>query len=129
MKATLILACVLAVFSAASVAQTNVSFTEKDATVSSNNLDTIAQVNKTLVSDYRKRVHLVGCTSAAGTPDFNIALTEQRLNAVKRFLMNGGVAEVQIETFAMGEECDTSYPPSDASEYVSVMIDENSETR
>lgn len=128
MTTNIMAVCALTAFSSAPLADTKVPFHDKEAIVSSNSFNAIATISRALVLDEDKRVHLVGCTSAAGTPEFNIALTEKRLQAVKRLLVNDGVNDTQIEVLAMGEECDTSYSISYASEYVDI-ISKNSDAR
>lgn len=67
---------------------------------------------KTLAEDFKAylamkpEAHLIltGHADVRGTPEYNQALTERRVNRVKQFLVEQGVAENDIETHAVGEE-------------------------
>ena len=49
-------------------------------------------------------VTLEGHADERGTPAYNLALGEDRGNAVKQYLMNYGLAESQISVVSYGEE-------------------------
>jgi hypothetical protein len=66
----------------------------------------------TLAEDFKKyltmkpEAHLIltGHADMRGTPEYNQALTERRVNRAKQFLVEQGIAESNIETHAVGEE-------------------------
>ncbi len=68
-------------------------------------LKTLAEDFKTYLT-MKPEAHLIltGHADARGTPEYNQALTERRVNRVKQFLVGQGVVENQIETRAVGEE-------------------------
>lgn len=49
-------------------------------------------------------VTIEGHCDERGTVEYNLALGERRANAVKTFLIDGGVAETRLETISYGEE-------------------------
>jgi outer membrane protein OmpA-like peptidoglycan-associated protein len=67
---------------------------------------------KTLATDFKgylaikPEAHLIltGHADVRGTPEYNQALTERRVNQVKQFLTEQGIVEKQIETRAVGED-------------------------
>jgi outer membrane protein OmpA-like peptidoglycan-associated protein len=67
---------------------------------------------KTLAEDFKgylaikPEAHLIltGHADVRGTPEYNQALTERRVNQVKKFLTEQGIVENQIETRAVGED-------------------------
>jgi outer membrane protein OmpA-like peptidoglycan-associated protein len=67
---------------------------------------------KTLAEDFKgyqaikPEAHLIltGHADVRGTPEYNQALTERRVNQVKQFLTEQGILENQIETRAVGED-------------------------
>jgi hypothetical protein len=67
---------------------------------------------KTLAEDFKGYIaikpeaHLLltGHADVRGTPEYNQALTERRVNRVKQYLVEQGVAENQLETKAVGED-------------------------
>jgi outer membrane protein OmpA-like peptidoglycan-associated protein len=67
---------------------------------------------KTLAEDFKgylaikPEAHLIltGHADVRGTPEYNQALTERRVNQVKQFLTGQGIVENQIETRAVGED-------------------------
>jgi outer membrane protein OmpA-like peptidoglycan-associated protein/tetratricopeptide (TPR) repeat protein len=61
------------------------------------------------LSDYLKKnpdavVGIVGYTDAVGSPDYNDKLAMKRANLVKDMLIKDGVKDLQIKTFAYGED-------------------------
>ncbi len=68
-------------------------------------LKTLAEDFKTYLA-MKPEAHLIltGHADVRGTPEYNQALTERRVNRVKQFLVGQGVVEKQIETRAVGEE-------------------------
>ncbi|MBK1702205.1 peptidoglycan-associated lipoprotein Pal [Thiococcus pfennigii] len=50
------------------------------------------------------RVTIEGHTDERGTREYNLALGDQRANAVRRFLIAEGVREAQLDTLSYGEE-------------------------
>lgn len=50
------------------------------------------------------RVTIEGHTDERGTREYNLALGDQRANAVRRFLITEGVREAQLDTLSYGEE-------------------------
>jgi outer membrane protein OmpA-like peptidoglycan-associated protein len=71
---------------------------------------------KTLAEDFKvylvikPEAHLIltGHADVRGTPEYNQALTERRVNRAKQFLAEQGIAEGKIETRAVGEEQELS---------------------
>jgi outer membrane protein OmpA-like peptidoglycan-associated protein len=67
---------------------------------------------KTLAEDFKgylalkPEAHLIltGHADVRGTPEYNQALTERRVNHVKQFLAEQGITESRIETRAVGED-------------------------
>jgi outer membrane protein OmpA-like peptidoglycan-associated protein len=70
------------------------------------------QTLKTLAEDFKgylaikPEAHLIltGHADVRGTPEYNQALTERRVNRAKQFLVEQGIAEGGIETRAVGKE-------------------------
>jgi hypothetical protein len=70
------------------------------------------QTLKTLAEDFKgylaikPEAHLLltGHADVRGTPEYNQALTERRVNRAKQFLVEQGIADDRIETRAVGEE-------------------------
>jgi outer membrane protein OmpA-like peptidoglycan-associated protein len=71
---------------------------------------------KTLADDFKgylaikptANLILTGHADVRGTPEFNQALTERRVNRAKQFLVEQGIAESNIQTHAVGEEQELS---------------------
>lgn len=49
------------------------------------------------------KVVLIGSASPEGTADYNLKLSERRVNAVKNFLIKEGISETRLTTKAAGE--------------------------
>jgi outer membrane protein OmpA-like peptidoglycan-associated protein len=75
-------------------------------------LESQQQTLKTLAEDFKgylaikPEAHLIltGHADVRGTPEYNQALTERRVNRAKQFLVEQGIAEGAIETRAVGKE-------------------------
>jgi outer membrane protein OmpA-like peptidoglycan-associated protein len=75
-------------------------------------LESQQQTLKTLAEDFKGYLaikpdaHLIltGHADVRGTPEYNQALTERRVNRAKQFLVEQGIAEGGIETHAVGKE-------------------------
>ena len=59
---------------------------------------------KVLSADSGLRVRLEGHADERGTREYNLALGERRVNAVRAFLVAQGAARMQIEVISYGEE-------------------------
>ncbi|MEW6238087.1 MAG: OmpA family protein [Candidatus Omnitrophota bacterium] len=73
------------------------------------NLKPVAQQGISVNIDFLKSnpecyILIEGHCDERGTPEYNIALGDQRANAVKTFMVEGGVAEERITTKSWGEE-------------------------
>ena len=74
------------------------------------------QTLKTLAEDFKgylaikPEAHLLltGHADVRGTPEYNQALTERRVNRAKQFLIEQGITEDRIQTQAVGEEQELS---------------------
>jgi sortase system peptidoglycan-associated protein len=93
--------------SAASFANTApeipIQFRTAESTIAEHYTQPLDELAATIARRPTARVMLAGFADRRGDEVFNLKLSEQRVLAVKRFLMYRGVAESQIETTAFGE--------------------------
>lgn len=57
-----------------------------------------------LIANPGLSVRITGHTDERGADEYNVALGQKRASAVKRYLVERGVAESRLETVSMGEE-------------------------
>jgi outer membrane protein OmpA-like peptidoglycan-associated protein len=55
-------------------------------------------------------VELEGYTDPAGAPEYNLALSQRRVDAVRRFLVQQGVEQARIHAIGLGPIADRSLP-------------------
>jgi outer membrane protein OmpA-like peptidoglycan-associated protein len=67
-----------------------------------------------LVKDMKENpalaVELEGYTDPAGAPEYNLALSQRRVDAVRRFLVQQGVPQARIHAIGLGPIADRSLP-------------------
>lgn len=75
----------------------------------------IAGYARALVADRTTRLLLAGHTDERGSREYNLALGQQRAEAVKRALLLLGAQELQVEAISYGEEKPASLGADEAS--------------
>jgi outer membrane protein OmpA-like peptidoglycan-associated protein len=67
-----------------------------------------------LVKDMKENpalaVELEGYTDAAGAPEYNLALSQRRVDAVRRFLVQQGIEQARIHAIGLGPIADRGLP-------------------
>src|SRR5688500_6060806 len=65
---------------------------------------TLAADAKRLLENPTLRIRVEGHADERGSTEYNLALSDRRATAIRRYLMDLGVASDRIETLAFGEE-------------------------
>jgi outer membrane protein OmpA-like peptidoglycan-associated protein len=65
---------------------------------------------KEMKENPRLAVELEGYTDSAGPVDYNIALSQRRVDAVRRFLVQQGIEQTRIHAIGLGPLPDRSLP-------------------
>jgi outer membrane protein OmpA-like peptidoglycan-associated protein len=68
--------------------------------------NSLAGVVKELKENNRLVVELIGYTDPVGTPEYNVQLSQRRVEAVRRFLSQQGVELWRIDSLGMGQTLD-----------------------
>jgi OOP family OmpA-OmpF porin len=76
---------------------------------------------KEMKENPRLTVELEGFTDSAGPVDYNVALSQRRVDAVRRFLVQQGVEQTRINAIGLGPVADRSLP-ADQKRRVTVRI-------
>ena len=83
--------------------QIPIQFRTAESTIAGHYKQQLDEVAHALTARPDTRVTLSGFADRRGADDFNMKLSEQRVAAVKQFLLGHGVAVSQIQTTAYGE--------------------------
>lgn len=67
-----------------------------------------------LSNNANTKIVIAGHTDARGTPQYNLALSEKRANAVRQYLVGLGASGANISTVGYGEDRPTSEGDSDS---------------
>ena len=81
-----------------------VFFATNKSSLTSASRETLRKQATYLRKNKKLNVTIEGHADERGTPAYNLALGEDRGNAVKQYLMNYGLAESQISVVSYGEE-------------------------
>ncbi|MFV2056501.1 MAG: peptidoglycan-associated lipoprotein Pal [Thiohalomonadales bacterium] len=86
------------------LSQRIVYFDFDSSQIRGDSIDMIREHANYLASNGSRIITLEGNTDERGTREYNIALGEQRADAVRRMLLANGVADSQIQVVSYGEE-------------------------
>ncbi len=89
-------------------------FDYNSSTVRSDNIDIINAHAKYLADNPSAIVRLEGHADERGSREYNVALSENRSQAVKRMMMFQGIRSDQTETVAYGEERPVEFCPAES---------------
>ncbi len=79
-------------------------YTLDSAQLTETSLETLRRLGEYLQSHPRASVEIAGHTCELGTTEYNVALGQQRAEAVKKYLVALGVASNRVSTVSYGEE-------------------------
>jgi len=87
-------------------------FASNKATLTPEGKEMLAKNIQILKQNPDLKVRIAGYTSAAGTPEYNQALSERRADTVMTYLLReGGIAPERLDTIGYGENRPAMYEP------------------
>jgi len=80
-----------------------ITFDVNSAAIKPDFQSTLNQVSSTLVEYPSTAVDIVGHASSDGADDYNQALSERRASSVRNYLVSGGLQDVRVSSYGVGE--------------------------
>lgn len=86
-----------------SVTLENVTFASGSATIRSSSYESLDELAEYLMRKETVKIRIEGHTDSDGSPAKNLTLSQNRANAVKKYLVNKGIASTRLTTAGKGD--------------------------